>query len=72
MSQNEDLTNDRSEVYSRPAAHFDGDGALVVRASAASGCRRALWYAATEWQPTNPPTDGFRPTRYYKETSGTF
>ena len=29
----------------------------MVRASAASGCRRALWYAATEWQPTNPPTD---------------
>ena len=57
MSQNEDLTNDRSEVYSRPSAYFDGDGALVVRASAASGCRRALWYAATDWQPTNPPTD---------------
>ena len=38
MSQNEDLTNDRSEVYSRPAAHFDGDGALVVRASAAALC----------------------------------
>ena len=56
MSQNEDLTNDRSEVYSRPAAHFDGDGALVVRASAASSCRRALWYAATEQQPTNPPS----------------
>ena len=57
MSQNEDLTNDRSEVYSRPSAYFDGDGALVVRASAASGCRRALWYAATEHQPTNPPSD---------------
>ena len=27
MSQNEDLTNDRSQVYSRPAAHFDGDDA---------------------------------------------
>ena len=57
MSQNEDLTNDRSEVYSRPSAYFDGDGALVVRASAASSCRRALWYAATEHQPTNPPSD---------------
>ena len=50
MEQNE-------QVYSRPSAHFDGDGALVVRASAASGCRRALWYAATEMEPTNPPTD---------------
>ena len=57
MNQNEDLTNDRADVYSRPSAYFDGDGALVVRASAASGCRRALWYAATEWQPTNPPSD---------------
>ncbi len=57
MSQNEDPTGDRADVYSRPSAYFDGDGALVVRASAASGCRRALWYAATEWQPTNPPTD---------------
>ena len=57
MNQNEDPTGDRADVYSRPSAYFDGDGALVVRASAASSCRRALWYAATEWQPTNPPTD---------------
>ncbi len=57
MNQNEDPTGDRADVYSRPSAHFDGDGALVVRASAASSCRRALWYAATEQQPTNPPTD---------------
>ena len=34
-----------SGVFSRPSAYFDGDGVLVVRASAASGCRRALWYA---------------------------
>ncbi len=57
MSQNEKPTGDRAGVYSRPAAYFDGDGALVVRASAASGCRRALWYAASETQPTNPPSD---------------
>ena len=57
MNQNEDPTGDRADVYSRPSAHFDGDGALVVRASAASSCRRALWYAATEQQPTNPPSD---------------
>ena len=57
MNQNEDPTGDRADVYSRPAAHFDGDGALVVRASAASSCRRALWYATTEQQPTNPPSD---------------
>ena len=38
---------DRAEVFSRPAARFDGDGNIEVRASAALGCRRALWYAAT-------------------------
>ena len=27
---------------------------MVVRASAALGCRRALWYAATNYEPTNP------------------
>ena len=48
---------DRSEVFSRPAARFDGEGNLEVRASAALGCRRALWYAATECEPTNPPGD---------------
>lgn len=41
---------------SRPAARIDGGG-LEVRASAAMGCRRALWYAATEHKPTNPPTE---------------
>ena len=46
-----------SGVYSRPSAYFDGDGTLVVRASAAAGCRRALWYAAAEHEPTNPTTD---------------
>ena len=50
MEQNE-------QVYARPTAYVDGDGTLVVRASAAAGCRRALWYAATEHEPTNPPTD---------------
>ena len=40
-------TTDRAEVFSRPAARFDEDGQLEVRASSALGCRRALWYAAT-------------------------
>ena len=50
-------TEDRAEVFSRPAARFDDDGNLEVRASSALGCRRALWYAATGYQPTNPPSD---------------
>ena len=29
-----------------------------MRASASLGCRRALWYAATGYAPTNPPTEG--------------
>ena len=48
---------DRAEVFSRPAAQINGDGELVVRASSALGCRRALWYAATGYEPTNPPSD---------------
>ena len=50
-------TTDRAEVFSRPAARFDDDGNIHVRASAALGCRRALWYAATGYQPTNPPSE---------------
>ena len=50
-------TIDRAEVFSRPSARFDDDGKLEVRASAALNCRRALWYAATGYQPTNPPSD---------------
>ncbi len=50
-------TTDRAEVFSRPAAQINEDGELVVRASAALGCRRALWYAATGYEPTNPPSD---------------
>ncbi len=50
-------TDDRAGVFSRPAARFDGDGNIEVRASAALGCRRALWYAATEYEPTNPPSE---------------
>ena len=50
-------TTDRAEVFSRPAARFDGDGNLEVRASAALGCRRALWYAATSYTPTHSPSD---------------
>ena len=34
---------DRAEVFSRPAARFDDDGNIEVRASAALNCRRALW-----------------------------
>ena len=48
---------DRAEVFSRPAARFDDEGKLEVRASAALNCRRALWYAATGYQPTNRPND---------------
>ena len=50
-------TTDRAEVFSRPAARFDEDGQLEVRASSALGCRRALWYAATGYEPTNPPSE---------------
>ena len=50
-------TTDRAEVFSRPAARFDADGNLEVRASAALGCRRALWYAAANYEPTNPPSE---------------
>ena len=50
-------TIDRAEVFSRPAARFDDDGNLEVRASSALGCRRALWYAATGYEPTNPPSE---------------
>ncbi len=56
-------TIDRAKTFSRPAARFDDDGnpasgtgqALEVRASAALNCRRALWYSATGYAPTNPP-----------------
>ena len=50
-------TTDGAEVFSRPAARFDEDGKLEIRASSALGCRRALWYAATGYAPTNPPSD---------------
>ena len=49
---------DRAEVFSRPAARFDEAGNLEVRASSALGCRRALWYAATGYEPTNPAQRG--------------
>ena len=57
MNPNPTLTREGPDVHSRPSAYFDGDGTLVVRASAAAGCRRALWYAATEHPVSNPPTD---------------
>ena len=34
--------DNKANVYSRPAARFDGDGNLEVRASAAGNCRRGL------------------------------
>ena len=49
--------NDRAEVFSRPAAQINEEGELVVRASSALGCRRSLWYSATGYQPTNPPSE---------------
>ncbi len=45
----------RAETYSRPAARFDAAGNLEIRASAASNCRRALWYEATGHRVSNPP-----------------
>ena len=45
---------ERAGVYDRPSARFDWEGQLEVRASAASGCRRALWYDATGHEPTPP------------------
>ena len=45
------------QALSRPAARIGDGGGLEVRASAAMGCRRALWYAATGHQPTNEPAD---------------
>ena len=46
----------QDQAYSRPAARIEGGG-LEVRASAAMGCRRALWYAATGHRATNEPTE---------------
>ena len=51
------IDNDRAGVYSRPAAQFDRDGQLEIRASAAKGCRRALWYSATMHEVTNPTAE---------------
>ncbi len=48
---------EKDQVYSRPSARIGDDGGLEVRASAAMGCRRALWLAATGYRPTNAPTD---------------
>ena len=44
-------------VYSRPSARFDAEGRLEIRASAAKGCRRALWYSSTGHEPTNPTSE---------------
>ncbi len=57
MNQNEHSSPSvGNDVYSRPKARFDQDGVLEMRASAAGDCRRALWYEATDWEVTNPPT----------------
>ncbi|MCY4619187.1 MAG: PD-(D/E)XK nuclease family protein [Chloroflexi bacterium] len=50
-------TGSRSATYDRPAARFTDDEQLEVRASALGQCRRALWYAATEQDVTNPMSD---------------
>ena len=50
-------STDRAEVFSRPDARFDDDGNIEVRASAVLGCRRSLWYSATGYEPTNPPSE---------------
>ncbi|MYE40823.1 MAG: hypothetical protein F4X27_11450 [Chloroflexi bacterium] len=47
----------QTDVYSRPNARFNGDGALEIRASAVGNCRRALWLEATGHQVTNPRSD---------------
>ena len=49
--------DNKPNIYARPAARFDEDGNLEIRASAAGNCRRALWYAATGYEITNPPTE---------------
>ncbi len=54
---NPPLTPSRSRVFDRPAARFTDDGRIEVRASALGQCRRALWYAATEQEVTNPMSD---------------
>ncbi len=51
MKESADAPAERAGVYDRPSARFDWEGQLEVRASAASGCRRALWYAATGHEP---------------------
>ena len=56
MKESADAPVERAGVYDRPSARFDWEGQLEVRASAATGCRRALWYAATGHEPA-PPDD---------------
>ncbi|MCY4393127.1 MAG: hypothetical protein OXE43_13925 [Chloroflexi bacterium] len=56
MKETADPPADRAGDYDRPAARFDWEGQIEVRASAAMSCRRALWYAATGHEPA-PPDD---------------
>lgn len=50
-------TLDRATTFSRPSARFHDEGSIEVRASAALSCRRSLWYSATGYPPTNPPSE---------------
>ena len=45
---------ERQSSYSRPSAQFTDSGELHIRASAASDCRRKLWYYATGWDESDP------------------
>ncbi len=54
MKETADAPAARAGDYDRPAARFDWEGQLEVRASAAMSCRRALWYAATGHEPAPP------------------
>ena len=55
-----------NEQKERPTAHnqkqnpygatFDREGQLTLPSSMIGRCRRAIWYEATEAEPTNPPT----------------
>ncbi|MCY3505375.1 MAG: hypothetical protein OXH41_04350 [Chloroflexi bacterium] len=56
MKETADAPAANAGAYDRPNARFDWEGQLEVRASAATSCRRALWYAATGHEPA-PPDD---------------
>ena len=43
--------------YQRPRARIDDEDNIVVQASAAFNCRRALWYHLTGAEQSNPPNE---------------